>query len=94
LNVHAAVRRFFTSAAAQLTMCVVTAIIGIVIGWVSRGVATITKEVSIPAAAAATIACRDEVMSVDNARGAVSCSQPDMVSELKDGYLICRCRKK
>jgi len=38
--------------------------------------------------------CRDEVVSVDNAHGAVSCSQASMTSELKDGYLVCKCKRK
>ncbi len=42
----------------------------------------------------ATRECRDEVLSVDNARGAVSCSQAAMTSELKDGYLVCKCKRR
>ena len=38
--------------------------------------------------------CRDQVISVDGARGPVSCTHAESTSELRDGYLICKCRKK
>jgi hypothetical protein len=38
--------------------------------------------------------CRDEVISVDNAHGPASCTHEGSSSELKDGYLICKCMKK
>jgi hypothetical protein len=38
--------------------------------------------------------CRDEVISVDGARGPASCTHAETTSELKDGYLICKCKKK
>jgi hypothetical protein len=38
--------------------------------------------------------CREEVISVDGARGPVSCSHADQMGELKDGYLVCKCKKK
>jgi hypothetical protein len=38
--------------------------------------------------------CREEVISVDGAHGAVSCSHGEQTGELKDGYLVCRCTKK
>lgn len=42
----------------------------------------------------ASVQCRDEVANVDGARGLVACSREDQSMELKDGYLVCRCKKK
>lgn len=42
----------------------------------------------------ASAQCRDEVANVDGARGLVACSREDQSMELKDGYLVCRCKKK
>lgn len=60
--------------------------LGVLVGWSGHAAEVRAEGVNK--------ACRDEVISVDNARGPVSCTQEPSSSELKDGYLICKCRKK
>ena len=61
-------------------------IVGAVIGWYSHAASTSASEASKP--------CREEVISVDGARGPVSCTNAEHVGELKDGYLVCKCKTK
>jgi hypothetical protein len=58
--------------------------LGAIVGWFGR---------AAQAHAESDKPCRDEVISVDGAHGPVSCTHDEMLSELKDGYLICKCRK-
>jgi len=96
MTLPAFIRRSVHAAASHLVLVALTAIVGIIIGWFAHGVTALAHDVSAEATTALpTIkGCRDEVISVDNAHNAVSCSAPDMASELKDGYLICHCKKK
>lgn len=61
-------------------------IVGAIVGWYAHGASMSAGEAQKP--------CREEVISVDGARGPVSCSHAEQVGELKDGYLICKCKKK
>ncbi len=58
---------------------------GAIGGWYVRGFWSATEDGK---------PCRDEVISVEAARGPASCTHIDATSELKDGYLICKCKKK
>lgn len=81
------IRRFANRSGALALATVVGVVAGIVGGWFGHGAYASARENQAPK-------CRDEVASIDNARGAVSCSSTDMMSEVKDGYLVCKCRKK
>jgi hypothetical protein len=60
---------------------------GAAIGWFAhRAFSTIESQSQKP--------CREEVTAVDAHYGAVSCSHAEQTGELKDGYLICKCKKK
>lgn len=80
-------RRFTNSRGALALSTAVGITAGIVGGWFGHGAYASARDSQAPK-------CRDEVASIDNARGAVSCSSSDMTSEVKDGYLVCRCKKK
>jgi hypothetical protein len=81
-------RRFFGSLAGKLVVSGAVFVLSVASGWVmgrvypppNTGDRLDVKE------------CRDEVWSIDNARGPASCSRNDMASEIKDGYLVCRCK--
>ena len=92
--VFSTLRNFFRGLAGRVVLCVTTAVIGALAGWFARDASKLAWGRQAPPASSTSGACRDEVVSVDNARGPVSCSQVDMASELKDGYLVCRCKKK
>jgi hypothetical protein len=80
-------RRFANSRGAIALGTAVGIAAGIAAGWFSHGAYASAHDSQAPK-------CRDEVASIDNARGAVSCSSNDMTSEVKDGYLVCKCKKK
>lgn len=62
-------------------------IVGATIGWYGHAASA--------SAAEPQKACREEVISVDGARGGpVSCTHAEHTGELKDGYLVCKCKKK
>jgi hypothetical protein len=62
-------------------------IMGATVGWYAHGASIGTGESQKP--------CREEVISVDGARGGpVSCTHAEHTGELKDGYLVCKCKKK
>jgi hypothetical protein len=60
---------------------VVTLLVGAIIGWFG-GRAESQKP------------CRDEVISVEATHGPASCTYAEAAGELKDGYLICKCKPK
>jgi len=80
-------RRFTNSRGALALGTAMSIALGVVAGWFCHGAYASARD-SQPSK------CRDEVVSIDNARGAVSCSSNDMTSEVKDGYLVCKCKKK
>jgi hypothetical protein len=86
----ASLRNLARGRAALALVCVASIASGVAAGWFAHGAYASARENE----AAPAAKCRDEVTSVDNAHGAVSCSSADMTSEMKDGYLICKCRKK
>ena len=62
-------------------------IVGAIVGWYGHAASA--------SAAEPQKACREEVISVDGARGGpVSCTHAEHTGELKDGYLVCKCKKK
>ena len=81
------IRRFANKTGALALATVVGIAAGVSGGWFGHGAYASAHENQSPK-------CRDEVASIDNAHGAVSCSSADMTSEVKDGYLVCKCRKK
>lgn len=88
------IRTAFGGIASHVVLCSLTAVIGLMAGWFVRGMTALAEDAVELRSAGAVKTCRDEVISVDNTRGPASCSHPEMASELKDGYLICRCKKK
>lgn len=83
-------RTFLSSLGGKLALSAIIALVSAAGGWTAHALSSTAPLSGQPSAKA----CRDEVVSVDNARGPASCSLNDMTGELKDGYLICRCKKK
>jgi hypothetical protein len=85
----ASFRRFANGRGALALATFVGVAAGMAGGWIWHGAYASAREQPNKST------CRDEVASIDNALGRpVSCSSSDMTSEVKDSYLVCKCKKK
>jgi hypothetical protein len=87
------VRGFFGSLAGKLVVSGIVMAFSAALGWMAHGLSFLDNRAAPNAPGRSdSKECRDEVWSIDNARGPASCSRSDMASEIKDGYLVCKCK--